>query len=1418
MFVFKVIQRFFNTYLVKTIAGILIFIILFSNISVYAQEATSSATITPTETLTPSPTPTSNITPTTQPSPTPMESSNSAQLELTNQNATQEATLTPSPTPTIPPTLLLPSPVISGLTTNDTLNNFSASLQSKIKMVPISKNHISGKDRYEAALLNARGSRYRLRLLYQGVEVQDFSETSSLVGDTVNVHISPPHNFKPGKYTLEIIDQTGHKETQEFVWGVLAINTDKSIYLPHETAQLAMAVLNEQGNMVCDAQLVLKINNNQLNIHDELSTANGKIIVNSECVIHNYTEKPDFQSSYTVGQSGTYSINLTATTANGTYSIDDTFEVKDSVAFDVQRINATRIYPPQTYHSIMKITANKDFQGNIIESVPDSFAVMSPKDNAVKSFDSTSSDVINIDHENSDVLGASTVNLSLPFDGNFPITFGFGERNDDPFIIKELTDSGLPGHDGIDFAMPTGTPIKAADDGIVAPIKPGVLTYGMTIVIQHGWGKTYYGHLSVINVKPGQTVKRGETIGLSGETGIATGPHLHFGVMPNHPNLNNGYYGKVDPMSYLNMDNRNVLGAYTTTSKVKHIYWNVNVKKGDSLTIGYDYITPGTSPNFFLLGPLQFVNNGQTVFQETRQWQLAIDASINMEQQINIMDQTMTNNDGSGPMSVWKMDEGTGTNTADSVGTNDGTLINTPTWETGQIGQALTFAYTSTETVDLGNTASLNTIDSTTPVTYEAWIKTPQNGNMTILEKKQAVAPYTGWGFMTGGVGQLFFQMINTYSTNTLEVSLAAGVNYYDGNWHHVAATYDGSKSPSGVKLYFDGQSQTTATTVNTLTGAVTNSVNAYIGSRNNASQFFDGSIDEVRLYTSVRTAAQIQSDMNMTNGQNMGMVEINTSGYSATASYYFEVVGSTTSGAGDAYLVFNGGTGTSSTGGNWIKASGLGTSVSRVRSAAFTPTGSQLAYVNLIAGTGVTLTAARIIIVQTSATNITDTETQVEVGNNETSTSASYADLTDKKIFYYDSSKYNPAPTVNFEATMTPQSGGGSNIAGPRGAAASGNCVDATGIGTVTWTNPGNAFSTNTTYATASVDATTSHYIKCTSFGFSIPSNATVSGVVVSLTRKSNSTLNGGSKDAAIRLVKAGTIGSTDKSTATAYTTGDVTEAHGGSSDLWSDSWTPTDINNANFGAAIAVTKANSTGSAHTVYVDYISITVYYSVTYTTYASLYVLGGSQVAGSEVSTSNSTALVRTASPITLTNGTAYVVDIKSNSTGVSAGIENAKLILTQSSAGGISALETFQQYNNTLATNNTASYVSKGFPDSFNKLNFSGMSYKAYFESDLKTDNGSNAYYAQLSSGIGQVTAADTSYTRKTSGDIWSSLPASATDLDVQLKNASTSTTSSSNSWLIIDITPFTNVSPTLNQLLRHGKWFNNGVRQSFTF
>ena len=98
-------------------------------------------------------------------------------------------------------------------------------------------------------------------------------------------------------------------------------------------------------------------------------------------------------------------------------------------------------------------------------------------------------------------------------------------------------------HTGIDLVSPFGTPVLAADDGVVALVGSSSSGYGNYVVIAHSGGlNTLYGHLSTSLVKVGQSVTQGTPVGLEGSTGNSTGAHLHFELRINQSPINPAPY------------------------------------------------------------------------------------------------------------------------------------------------------------------------------------------------------------------------------------------------------------------------------------------------------------------------------------------------------------------------------------------------------------------------------------------------------------------------------------------------------------------------------------------------------------------------------------------------------------------------------------------------------------------------------------------------------------------------------------------------------------------------------------------------------------------------------------------------------------------------------------------------------------
>ena len=121
-------------------------------------------------------------------------------------------------------------------------------------------------------------------------------------------------------------------------------------------------------------------------------------------------------------------------------------------------------------------------------------------------------------------IGADGFCSPIGADWESCVTSEFGSRTD-PISHRPKN------HTGMDMAVPTGTPIRAALSGTVTVSKYNAGGYGYYIMIDHGSGlATLYGHCSRLLVRAGQTVEAGDIIALSGSTGRSTGPHLHFEV------------------------------------------------------------------------------------------------------------------------------------------------------------------------------------------------------------------------------------------------------------------------------------------------------------------------------------------------------------------------------------------------------------------------------------------------------------------------------------------------------------------------------------------------------------------------------------------------------------------------------------------------------------------------------------------------------------------------------------------------------------------------------------------------------------------------------------------------------------------------------------------------------------------------
>lgn len=211
------------------------------------------------------------------------------------------------------------------------------------------------------------------RVLYNGNAV-DIPVRVSQGQSGAQLTIIPKGPIKPGKYTLQTTVRTDKgllTSSQNFAWGVLAVNTNKAIYLPNENALIQMAVLSSSGHTICNAPLSLTVTDPSG--HQTKPTVEQS----GECQGDTYVSKPDYTATYTTKAPGRYKMFLRL--ADSDYSLTDYFTVKDNVPFDITRGGPTRIYPPSAYPMSFTIHANQNFSGTVTENLPSSFNV-TPKD------------------------------------------------------------------------------------------------------------------------------------------------------------------------------------------------------------------------------------------------------------------------------------------------------------------------------------------------------------------------------------------------------------------------------------------------------------------------------------------------------------------------------------------------------------------------------------------------------------------------------------------------------------------------------------------------------------------------------------------------------------------------------------------------------------------------------------------------------------------------------------------------------------------------------------------------------------------------------------------------------------------------------------------------------------------------------
>lgn len=214
---------------------------------------------------------------------------------------------------------------------------------------------------------------------------------------------------------------------------------------------------------------------------------------------------------------------------------------------------------------------------------------------------------------------------------------------------------------------------------------------------------------------------------------------------------------------------------------------------------------------------------------------------------------------GTGPIGYWPLDEGTGTTTADATGNgNVGTLINTPTWVAGKVGNALSFPGT-TPYVSINGAGNLVNLQNT-GLTVMAWIKpnTAGAGGVGRIVDKGNTTSTVGWWFTMLNATTIRLQ-VATFPTVILRRDSGSIVSL--GAWQHVAAVWDGTTNVANAHIYINGVLSDGVGQSGVGAPQSDAALTLAIGNRaSDTARGFNGLIDDARVYNRVLTSAEIQT------------------------------------------------------------------------------------------------------------------------------------------------------------------------------------------------------------------------------------------------------------------------------------------------------------------------------------------------------------------------------------------------------------------------------------------------------------------------------------------------------------------------------------------------------------------------------